>query len=638
MLDTPVSERFVAVAERIVVSRVVFARLHDKRVERLVPEAALPFIALARLRERDHPGSAGGRKDVADFAAALRQAEALGLLADFLVENAALLFGSEEAATKVLVPLTSHPRQFETFNRSLAAVAGEIDALRRTCRIICQVGQGEQERGSGFLIGPHLVLTNYHVVTALISEAKPIPGSQQRLRIELDALLRGDGRLENVQAYGVVEAWLVACREAHRDELSGGGTGPKAPWPDRPFELAEKLDFAIIELDGTPGYERGWYDLTEAHMPRPGARFELFQFPLGRPMCHAAGTFARPDVFAYSDQPPRLLHDALTEHGSSGGLCLDSDSKAVALHQADQGHAEDGTVRKVAIPLSLIAEVAGQKVADKIANAPRIATVTAAGAPVLGRKRLQGLVDEMIRGRFKLLFVQCDADPARVTGKLGKTFSAAIVRALLPTGAHSVFEVAANRLTSDAYEAARALVQACGKNLAADPAASSPGARAFTPTDADALASAVLGELAAAAGGSVPWLLIDELDRFPIRNETTTASFFDVLCRRAVTESELRIVMIGPAAIPSGFAGLETRTEVLHDHITAADVEAWITRRFRVLAPLLPEHGRILAAVIGSMPGGSGSGSDPGRTQATAEALLRHWVPFLQAPPDGRPS
>ncbi len=638
MLDTPLSERFVEIAEKITASRVVFAQLHDKLVEHLGPETALPFIAQARLRERDYPKSAGGRRDVADFAAALRQAEQLGLLADFLAQHATMLFGDEEAATEALEPLKSQPRAFETFNRSLAAVVGEIDALRRTCRIICQVGQDEQERGSGFLVGPHLVLTNYHVVKALIAEGKAIPGSHLRLRVELDALLRGDGRLENVQAFGVVEAWLVACLAAHPVELSGGGTGQNAPWPDKPFELAETLDFAIVELDGTPGYERGWYDLAKDHKPRPGGRFELFQFPLGRPMSHAPGTFALPEVFAFADKPPRLLHDALTERGSSGGLCLDADNEAVALHQADQGEDAVGAERKVAIPLSLIAEVAAQKVADKIANAPRIATATGAGAPVLGRKRLQGLVDEMIRGRFKILIVQSDADPTRVSGKLGKTFSATIIRALLPPGAHAVFEVAANRLTGDAYEAARAVVQACGSDLPGAPASSSGAARWFTPKDADVLASAALGKLVEAAGASVPWLMIDDLDHFPIRNETTTASFLDVFCRRAVTDTALRIVLIGPAAIPPGLAGLDTRTDVIRDHISEADVEAWITRRFRVLAPLLPEQGRILAAVVGSMGAGTASGPDVGRTQATADGLFRHWVPFLRAPTDGRPS
>lgn len=636
MLDTPLSERFVEVAEKITVNRVVFAQLYDKLVEGLVPETALPFIALARLRERDHPGSAGGRKDVADFAESLRQAERLGLLADFLAEHASRLFGSAESTRAALEPLKALPRYFETFNRSLSAVVGEIDALRRTCRIICQVGPDEQERGSGFLVGPHLVLTNYHVVKALIADGKSIAGSHLRIRVELDALLRGDGRLENVKPYGVVDAWLVDSREAHARELSGGGTGPNAPWPDAPFELADKLDFAIIELDGTPGYERGWYDLTKDHPPRPGETFELFQFPLGRPMSHEPGTFELPDVFAFSEKPPRFLHNALTERGSSGGLCLGGDNKAIALHQADQGEDEAGTPRKVAIPLSLIAEVSAQKVADKIANAPRIVTATVAGAPVLGRKRLQGLVDEMIRGRFKILIVQSDADPTLVPGRLGKTFSAAIIRALLPPGAHAVFEVAANRLTSEAYEARRALAQAVGAGFPADTPNPSSGPRPFTPKDAEDLASAALAELLAAAGTSMPWLLIDDLDHFPIRNETTTASLLDAFCLHAMTESQLRIVLIGPSAMPPGLTGLDVRTDVIREHITEADVEAWITRRFRALVPLLPEQGRILAAVIGSMGSAAGTGRDFGRTQTTAESLSRHWVPFLAAPTDGR--
>ncbi len=641
MLDIPRSERFVEIAEHIRVSRVVFAQLYDKLVDHLVPDRALPFIALARLRERDEPGSAGGRKDIADFAAALRQAEQLELLAVFLAEHATALFGSEAAATAMLDALRSQPAYVDTFNRSLPEVIGEIDALRRTCRIICQVGPAEQEKGSGFLIGPHLVLTNYHVVRKLVLERKPIAGSHRSLRVEFDVLQRADDRLEKVQAYGVAESWLVECREAHEEELAGGGTGPNAPWPERPSELAEKLDFAIIELDATPGHERGWYNLDKNRPPLSGQPFEVFQFPLGRGMSHKPGTFELPEVFAFTDKPPRLLHNALTERGSSGGLCL-AGNIAVALHQADQGAGEDGEERKVAIPLSLIAEAAAQKIADKIANAPRIATATGAGAPVLGRRSLQRLVGEMIDRKvgqetipamFRILVVQSAADPAQNLGKLGKTFSKAIIRALLPPRDHVVFEVAANRLTSDAFEAERALAQAVG----ADPSILQPnisgGPRAFTPKDADDLARAALGKLAAAAGTSVPWLVIDELDHFPIRNETTTASFLDALFRRAMAESKLRIVLIGPSANPRGLAGLETKTDLIRDHITDADVEAWITRQFSTFVPLLPEQGRILSGVIGSM----GNLGDPklGRTQATADGLARHWLPFLRPPTGG---
>lgn len=632
MLDASLSQKLVTIAERIAVNRVVFAQIYDKLVAPFVPETALPFIALARLRERDDPGAAAGRKTVADFAESLRQAERLGLLADFLAQNATLLFGTEDAATAALALLKSHPRYFETFNRSLPAVIGEIDALRRTCRIIDQVGPSEQERGSGFLIGPHLVLTNFHVVRASIRDGVPVHGSRRDLKVEFDALLRGDGRVETVQSFGVVESWLVVSREAHADELSGGGTGRNAPWPELPLELADKLDFAIIELDGTPGYERGWYDLAAARVPRDGERFELFQFPLGRPMSHAPGRFERPAIFASSPAPPRVLHDALTERGSSGGLCLDNDNRAIALHQGDQGRGPDGRERKVAIPLFHVAAIAAQTVADKIANAPRLVTATATGAPVLGRKRLQGLVDEMIRGRLRLLVVQSWADPMKPLGRLGKTFSAMIVRALVPMGAHVVFEVAANRLTSDAGAAARAIVQAVGADLPADATAASPS---LGPQDADALARRVLDEIGAAAGRSVPWLLIDELDHFPVRAETPTATFLDALVHRAMVETAMRIVLIGPSAIPPGLAGLDVRTDVLRDHVTEADVEAWITHRFRTLVPLLPEHGRILAAVVGSMGASAENGPEVGLTQATAESLARHWVPFLRSPSGG---
>jgi hypothetical protein len=640
MDDSPHSDRYLEIAGKIVkrqVGRSVFQQLYDAVVEPLVPDRAQPFLSLAKLRERRNPGLAGPEKDQADFAEALRQAADVDLLVEFFACNAEQLFSDVDR--QATISLQSIANLDDVFHQALQMTMGRMDALRRACRITCAQDHDAPVMGSGFLIGPHLVLTNFHVVKSLveIDKGKAIAkeGSHLQITIEFDALLRADGGSEARKPFRAPNAWLVDYGMVHPEESTGGGRGPNAPWPDEPMTLAQRLDFAIIELDGAPGYERGWYDLEASRWPQPKTRFDLFQFPRGQLMAVMGGEFEKPAVFDDNNRPPRILHNANTLGGSSGGLCLDHESHAVALHQAGyeftpgfdrSGDKAQRAVKNMAIPLPCIANAAGKKIKDKIANAPRIVSATSVGEPVLGRTRLQSLVDEMIRGAFRILIVQSGADPAVVRGKLGKTFSKAIIRALLPPGPHVVFEVAAARLTSDAVAAAAALVAVVGAEA---PAIAAPP-RQFSAKDADELAQSAISKLTKAAGNSIPWLIIDDLDHFPIQAETTTATFLDAFYRRAIAETNLRIVLVGPLAAPASLASLSAKTDVIRDHITDGDVETWIARQFRDRGALAPEHVRILVNVIRSMGAAEANDQSIGRTKATAENLFNHWVPSLR--------
>src|SRR5262249_47446916 len=59
-------------------------------------------------------------------------------------------------------------------------------ATRRVCEIL--IDRGETSRGSGFLVGPDVVLTNWHVVRALCPEGavKPLNGFADRIKVRFD--------------------------------------------------------------------------------------------------------------------------------------------------------------------------------------------------------------------------------------------------------------------------------------------------------------------------------------------------------------------------------------------------------------------------------------------------------------------
>src|SRR5262249_28960294 len=117
-------------------------------------------------------------------------------------------------------------------------------------------------------------------------------------------------------------------------------------------------------------------------------------------------------------------------------------------------------ILNAAVPLPLIAAMAGAKVKERIAAAPRVVRSGPNDVPVLGRRNFQALVDEAMRGNIRILTVHTsfDNDTRGPRTKIGKSFSTTILRALLPPTEHIVFSVEAARLTSDAYKAAQLIV------------------------------------------------------------------------------------------------------------------------------------------------------------------------------------
>jgi len=140
-------QKFQEMAAKIVVSRTVFELLHDPVIEPDIPDA-LQFRALSILRDRRVPNLTGVEKDRADFAEALAQVHKFDRLPDFFAKNAERLFADTGDPT---VTLQSIVNLKQTFPKAELITIGRIAALRRTCRIACNTGEGSSERGSGFL-------------------------------------------------------------------------------------------------------------------------------------------------------------------------------------------------------------------------------------------------------------------------------------------------------------------------------------------------------------------------------------------------------------------------------------------------------------------------------------------------------
>ncbi|BAL89213.1 hypothetical protein AMIS_39930 [Actinoplanes missouriensis 431] len=217
-----------------------------------------------------------------------------------------------------------HPARFRA---ALGLLEGQI------CRIERRTPTGPAPLGTGFLIGPDLCMTSYHVVRPLIDG-----------RIGSDDVgLRFDYKHTATALPGTVFAlardWLVA-------------SAPNSSFEDRDGESAElpepgELDFAVLRVAGEPGEQpigvdaepgaarRGWIEAVHRGPLRAGDDLLVLQHLMGEPLRLAFGR-----VSELNGNGTRLKHTANTEAGSSGSPCFTLALELAAIHQAGDPNRE----------------------------------------------------------------------------------------------------------------------------------------------------------------------------------------------------------------------------------------------------------------------------------------------------------
>lgn len=225
---------------------------------------------------------------------------------------------------------------------------------------VCRVDLDGRGKGTGFLVGPDLVLTNYHVVEGAIDGSL----SPRSMTCRFDYKVTTDG---SIVASGVVEElaadWLV---DHAKYSAVDGLPDPKPRDPD-----ASELDYALMRLASRVGEQpprgaggaepRGWIPLRrEAADFASQSVVAILQHPQTLPLKLALGFEQRIQVNGTGN---RIRHTVPTEPGSSGSPLFDSDWRVVALHHS-------GDPRKIkpeyneAIPIALIA--AQPKIAEAL--------------------------------------------------------------------------------------------------------------------------------------------------------------------------------------------------------------------------------------------------------------------------------
>jgi hypothetical protein len=219
------------------------------------------------------------------------------------------------------------------FRVGLAEVEG------RVCRIEIPTPHGTGY-GTGFLVGPNVIMTNHHVVEPLISgEATP---DQAVARFDYKAV-GGQVIQEGTAVRFDAGGWLVDDSPMSPVDIQ--------PEPRTAEPGADQLDYALVRVATAPGSEpigkgddqsplRGWVAMSrQPAAPAPGSPLLIVQHPSALPL-KLAMEMAGVIETRYGET--RLRHRVNTEPGSSGSPCFNSAWQLVGLHHVGDPNYQPG--------------------------------------------------------------------------------------------------------------------------------------------------------------------------------------------------------------------------------------------------------------------------------------------------------
>lgn len=219
---------------------------------------------------------------------------------------------------------------------------------------VCRIEINNSARGTGFLVGPDAVLTNYHVMREVIES--PALSSTVKLRFDYRVLPNGtksNGTLISLAS----NDWLI--------DWTPYTVAEAADDPDAVPPTIDQLDFALLKIErsfgsepltaGTGSTARGWIPVPEVApliTSDPPMPILILQHPNTEPLKLAVDTAG---VLSQSANGSRIRYTTNTESGSSGSPCFNLDWELIALHHyGDPLH--DKAQYNQGIPISTIRE------------------------------------------------------------------------------------------------------------------------------------------------------------------------------------------------------------------------------------------------------------------------------------------
>lgn len=195
--------------------------------------------------------------------------------------------------------------------------------LRSLRRRVCRIQSGNAPIGTGFLIGPDLMITNHHVLRDLFASRI----TADVMRCVFDVVRNEEKPPREVR---FAPEWdVLHSPPSDVDSL---------PDPKGRDPRTDELDFAVVRLAEPIGAEplsedqRGWFYLPDWFHAKPGHPLVIAQHPGGRPLEIALDTDA---ILLVNQSETRVRYRTNTDNGSSGSPCLDMTLKnIVAIHHS----------------------------------------------------------------------------------------------------------------------------------------------------------------------------------------------------------------------------------------------------------------------------------------------------------------
>lgn len=230
----------------------------------------------------------------------------------------------------------------------LRELSAFLDAVKgRVCLIVSRRGDaGPIVRGTGFLVGPDLILTCRHVLKSF-PHNEDVTANGNRIEVHFD-FHHGDPIEQVGQAVSITRKvglhanWHVS---SGRDTVPDGMLGELK---DADLErLRQSLDFALVRLDQKVGLQpleaaggrrRLWIEFPPDSVPQGLQRDDWIiipQHPNGLPQRIDLGRFWECDQTA-----TRIRYNTNTAKGTSGAPCFNHQFKLVGIHNAYVGPAE----------------------------------------------------------------------------------------------------------------------------------------------------------------------------------------------------------------------------------------------------------------------------------------------------------
>ena len=240
--------------------------------------------------------------------------------------------------------------QFESMISTSPYLTGPLfrDGWAKREKCICRITTTESGNtgGTGFLVGPDVVLTCFHVLMDIINQDDRVrTGASENVRIEFEDL-GGDLKLETSLMRVRLKSggWLI-----HYARFSQFDFGKTNGLPNE-----DELDFALIRLDRRIGEDRGWIDLEATRSSASLLPENPFLAILQHPGLRAQAAAFDSSMLEYNGNGTRVRYHVNTEPGSSGSPCFDQNWNLVAVHHAGAYTKSTGEKFNQGVPVSKI--------------------------------------------------------------------------------------------------------------------------------------------------------------------------------------------------------------------------------------------------------------------------------------------